>query len=62
MTDREFQILKDWLEEDEKKEKTREERLRPLVAIGLLDEDGNYTRDGAVLKSYFDEIFSRQDK
>ena len=62
MTDREYQILKDWMEEDGKKEKTREERLRPYVAMGMLDENGNYTKEYEPLREILGDFLPERRK
>lgn len=44
MSDKDIQLLIELAEEELKKGFTKEEALQSLVAAGILDETGNYTR------------------
>ncbi len=56
MTEKEYQSLKEIFSPERTKNLTKEEAVRHMKEIGMLDEEGNLTEDYKCLPYYFDHL------
>jgi len=48
---KQIKLLKELIERDRKKKRTKEEAMQTLISAGIFDENGNYTEPYKALES-----------